>query len=134
MADLLEHQDPTIRERVCMILTTISGLADGRMAIVQNPTLLSNLVNLLNDPEGPVRIKAAATMEMISRFWVAADYLVDFGLIPIILNCLEKDEDAIKIIHLETMAQIMYCHGKECALEYGAFEIFVRFESQILFD
>lgn len=125
MADLLTNNDPTIRERVCMALKTIAGLGDGKEAIVQNKLILENLSKLLHDDEAPVRIKAVALLEMVSRAWMYADVLVDNDFIPQLLETLMGEETEIQAIILQTLSQLMYCHGKDQALGLGAFDMFV---------
>ena len=70
MADMLVHNDPVIRERVCMALSVLGGLADGRTAIVHNAKILTNLSLLIDDPEEAVRMKAATCLEMVARFFL----------------------------------------------------------------
>lgn len=131
LADILVDDDPAFRERVCMALTTIAGLWDGKNAITRNEVLMTNLATLFQDDEGAVRIKAAACIEMVSRSWMNADDLVDFNFIPLILDLLLDEDDAIKVIHLETLTHLMYCHGKNQAFKLGAFDIFTKlFDSE----
>lgn len=127
MADLLTHKDPTVRERVCMALRTIAGLGDGKQAIVSNSIILENLMKLLQDSESSVKIKAASCIEMISSTWMYADILVDNDFIQKILEILPEEESEIQLILLRTLSQLMYCHGKDQALEKGAFDILVDF-------
>ncbi|KAF2905972.1 hypothetical protein ILUMI_00203 [Ignelater luminosus] len=126
MADLLAHNNPTIRERACMALTTIAGLSDGRDAIVKNHVSLTNIARLVEDAIDAVRIKAAALLEMISRNWMASDYLIEAGFIPLLLDNVYKEKEEIVGLHLETLCSLMYGEGKTDALQLGAFEIFLR--------
>lgn len=128
MADLLQHEDPEIRERTCLALRVVAGLGDGKAAIVGNKTILTNLSNLFNDPKPQVRIKAAACIQRVSEFWVTADTLIDFGYIPLLLQCVCKEREEIAAIHLETLEALMYSsQGIQEALENDGFAIFFRF-------
>ncbi|KAI4459361.1 rtdr1 [Holotrichia oblita] len=125
MADLLVHDEPDIRERTCMALTIVSGLADGKAAIAQNKTILGNLSCLLNDSEAAVRLKAAECLYMLSEFWPIADELIEFGYVPILLNHVCEDIEEVATIHLHTLDALMYGYeGVEHALEHNGFEIF----------
>lgn len=125
MADLLVHHEADIRERTCMALTIVSGLADGKAAVVQNKTILGNLARLLNDSEAAVRFKAAECLCSLSEFWPIADELIDFGFVPRLLNHVCEDIEEVSIIHLHTLDALMYgFEGIEQALKNNGFEIF----------
>ncbi|KAF5308854.1 hypothetical protein FQR65_LT00554 [Abscondita terminalis] len=125
LADLLDHECEIIRERVCMVLTVISGLSDGKCAIVRNKTALENIEKLMFDPFETIRHKNSLLIESISRSWFAADYLVDAGFVKKILDVLPREEELIQQAYLEGLTTIMYGEGKDEALSLGAFEIFV---------
>lgn len=127
MADLLEDEDPSIRERVCMALTTIAETMDGKEAIVRNKRMMNNFIQLLDDPEDAVRVKVCACLEMISRTWVQADVLVEYRFIELVLERILGEEPAIIDAQLELLTNLMYCDGKDIALENNAFDIFVIF-------
>lgn len=69
MVDLLNEDDPVLREATCMALTVLAGCVDGRMAMVKNSDFISMLSLLVEDDVAAVRIKAAALLEMLTRFW-----------------------------------------------------------------
>lgn len=125
MADLLVDDDPTMRERVCMCLITIAGLADGKEAIVRNDLMLQNIKKLLDDEDPAVKTKVAALLEGISRYWMTADVLVDNDFIPLLLKRLKNEEPETVVNHLETLSNLMYCHGKEQALGLSGLDEFV---------
>lgn len=125
LADLLVHEKPIIRERVCMTLTTISGLSDGRGAIVKNKLSLKNLEKLMNDSYEAIRNRTAILIESISRSWFAADYLVEAGFIKNILEILLKEEEPIQLVYLDALVTLMYGAGKDEALSLGAFDTFI---------
>lgn len=127
LADLLTHQMAEIRERVCITLTTLSGIASGREVIVKCNLLLNNLAKLMDDKEETIRFKVAILLETISRTWFAADYLVDAGFIKLILDRISKEMDNIKLTYLEALMFLMYAEGKDEALSLGAFDLFVLF-------
>lgn len=116
-----------IRERVCITLTTLSGIASGREVIVKCNLLLNNLAKLMDDKEETIRFKVAILLETISRTWFAADYLVDAGFIKLILDRISKEMDNIKLTYLEALMFLMYAEGKDEALSLGAFDLFVLF-------
>ncbi|XP_031344403.1 radial spoke head 14 homolog isoform X2 [Photinus pyralis] len=125
LADLLSHELPEIRERVCITLIILAGVADGRAAIVQNKLLLDNLAKLMDDQQSGLRFKAAMLLEMLSRSWFAGDFLVDAGFIKLILNRIYQENGEIRVIYLETLISLMYAEGKDQALTLGAFDLFV---------
>ncbi|KAJ8982977.1 hypothetical protein NQ317_001417 [Molorchus minor] len=125
MVDRIVHENPIIQERSLMALEIIARLADGKEAIVSNDGLLDNLVVCVEDQLAEVRIKAAALLEMIARFWKTADVLIRFGFIQVLLGNLLEEENEIVDIHLETLKSMMYGAGKKIALDADAFNIFM---------
>ncbi|GJQ82072.1 hypothetical protein Trydic_g6944 [Trypoxylus dichotomus] len=125
MADLLIHKEPDIREKACMALTIICNLANGKTVIAQNKTILKNLSTGLVDREAAVRLKAADCVQNIAEYWVAADELISFGFIPMLLNYVCKDVDEIVAIHLQTLYSLMYgTVGIEQVLNNNGFKVF----------
>nr|XP_022918801.1 radial spoke head 14 homolog [Onthophagus taurus] len=124
ITDLLNHENPVIRERACMVLAVLAELADGKEAIVRHPKLLYYLALTLDDVENAVRIKAATVVEVVSDFWKAAEELVSFGYVPIILDCVSKDCEEIVVILLRALNNLMNtCDGMEEMFDYEAFDI-----------
>nr|CAH7722130.1 unnamed protein product [Callosobruchus chinensis] len=128
LMDLVAHENAAIREKTCKTLTVLAGLAAGKEAIVESPFLLENIAICVEDPYPEVRIHVAAMLEMIATFWRAADVLVDFGFVSILLANLLKELEDISKIHLETLASLMYgMKGKTIAIDADGFNIFVMY-------
>ncbi|XP_050303048.1 radial spoke head 14 homolog [Anthonomus grandis grandis] len=125
LADLLVHEMPAIRERTAYTLKVFAGVALGRQAIVDNQTLLINLLDKVEDDVAEVRIQVAACLEMISRFWLTADVLVDSGFIQVLLTNL-NDSPEIVATHLDTLDNMLYCNGRKIAIDEDAFGILVK--------
>nr|CAI5858041.1 unnamed protein product [Callosobruchus analis] len=133
LVDLIAHENAAIREKTCRTLTVLAGLAAGKEAIVENPCLLENIAICVEDPYPEVRIHVAAMLEMIATFWRAADVLVDFGFVSILLANLLKELEDISKIHLETLASLMYgMRGKTLAMDADGFNIFVMYSWNLL--
>lgn len=61
-------------------------------------------------------------------FFPAADELIDFGFINILLSNLMKEDKQIVHFHLQTLTSLLYgIKGKMIALEAEAFSVFVSF-------
>ncbi|XP_074039457.1 radial spoke head 14 homolog isoform X3 [Leptinotarsa decemlineata] len=125
MVNLMSHESEVIRERTSRTLAVLAELAAGREAIVTNKSLLANIAACAEDTWAEIRIQVAALLEMIARFWKAADDLVQFGFIQILLSNLLTEDSEIQIMHLETLRSLMYeTTGKIIAIESDGFNIF----------
>lgn len=64
--------------------------------------------------------------------FTAADYLTDHGFIPILIDCIYKDDVNIVAIHLETLNNLMYnVTGIEEGIVHGGYEAFVIDQTKI---
>lgn len=125
LVDLLAHEIPAIRQRTAFTLKVMAGVAMGKEAIVNNETLLKNLLDKVEDEYADVRIAVAACLEMVARYWMTADVLVEAGFIPVLLTNL-NDHTEIVEMHLETLKWLLYCDGKKIALDEQGFETLVK--------
>nr|XP_023011938.1 radial spoke head 14 homolog isoform X1 [Leptinotarsa decemlineata] len=127
MVNLMSHESEVIRERTSRTLAVLAELAAGREAIVTNKSLLANIAACAEDTWAEIRIQVAALLEMIARFWKAADDLVQFGFIQILLSNLLTEDSEIQIMHLQTLRSLMYeTTGKIIAIESDGFNIFLK--------
>ncbi|KAF5301439.1 hypothetical protein FQA39_LY02168 [Lamprigera yunnana] len=125
LSDLLIHENFKIREIVCITLTNIAGLSDGKGVIITNKITLKNMKLLMNDECECVRHKNAGLIEMISRSWFGAYHLVQAGFIKCIMDKLLTEGDNILFIFLEALLSLMYGEGKDEVLKLGGFDIFL---------
>ncbi|CAG9767017.1 unnamed protein product [Ceutorhynchus assimilis] len=125
MVDLIYHETSSVREKTAHALKSIAGVAEGKVAIVENDSLMNNLLDRVEDQFTEIRLQTAACIEMIARYWKTADVLVECGFIQVLLNNLD---DVCKIveIHLETLNSLFYCDGKQLAIEEDGFEALHR--------
>ncbi|XP_030755597.1 radial spoke head 14 homolog [Sitophilus oryzae] len=135
LVDHTTHELPTIRERSTHLLKVLAELAEGKEAIVENPHLLANLIDNIDDEFAEVRVQTAACIEMVAAFWKTADVLVENGLIQVLLANLNDKPEVVQI-HLETLKHLIYCNGKKIVIENDGFSILVKLlqrdESEIL--
>ncbi|XP_017778570.1 PREDICTED: radial spoke head 14 homolog [Nicrophorus vespilloides] len=120
-SDLVIDEDPAVRERVCMVLATISNLLDGKYSILKNHRMINNLARILNDEEPAVRMKVIVLIEKLSKVWMCADILVNNGFVEMIIERLDQyiEDDPCTPYYLRTMQWLMYCTGKYIAIERG---------------
>ncbi|KAJ8931920.1 hypothetical protein NQ314_015118, partial [Rhamnusium bicolor] len=128
MVDLIVHDVPAIRERTAKALEIIARLAEGKEAIVSNKNLLENITICVEDEFREIRIHVAAIFLLLIICYVvlAADVLVSFGFIHILLSNLLEEETEIVEIHLETLRSLMYGCGKNLAIDQDGFFIFLK--------
>ncbi|KAJ3659140.1 hypothetical protein Zmor_010845 [Zophobas morio] len=127
LADKLLDPLPPVRESSVLLLSLFARLADGKEAIVKNKEILENLYLTLGDEQISIRLKSAACIELVSRSWMAADVLVETGLIETLLELIEKDEPSdILEYHLKSLKCLMYECGKCIALKHDGFKIFMK--------
>lgn len=67
---LLEPLSP-IRESAALALSILAELADGKEAIVQNDSIIENLLLCLGDQQTAVRLKAAACFRNVATSWIS---------------------------------------------------------------
>lgn len=70
LADLMCHKDPLMRERICIILRTICEQERGIEACCNYELILTNLLNLLDDPALIVAYKAVLLCETMCQSWM----------------------------------------------------------------
>ncbi|XP_060531807.1 radial spoke head 14 homolog [Cylas formicarius] len=127
LVDLIRHEDGAIRERATNTLTGLAGLAAGREAIVGNKLLLANLADIVDDENLGVRIHVAACLEMVARFWMTADVLVDAGFIQILLGTIVNERPEVVDKQLDTLESLIYGKGKEIVIQEGGFQTLIKF-------
>lgn len=126
MFELLLSSNKNVREYTLMTLNVMTGLADGCNILVNSTVFLENLITVLKDKSSGVRIKAAVLLESLSKSWMAANELVTSGFIPIILDSLLKEKEAITAFYLKALANLLHSEGRLIADEYGAFKILIK--------
>ncbi|CAG9819777.1 unnamed protein product [Phaedon cochleariae] len=127
MVDLMAHENEAIREKTSRTLTVLARQACGRLAISTNRQLLENVAACAEDFYPEVRVQVAALLEMLAQFWKAADDLVEFGFVQILLSNLLKEEPEIIVIHLQTLRSLMHAlAGKMIAIESDGYNIFMK--------
>lgn len=124
MIDLLLSKSEEVRERACMVLTTLAGMADACEMLVKDVKFLENLADVIEDISPVVRIKAATLLEMLTRNWMAVFELATTAYVPALLDNLLDEDEAIVAIHLSSLEKLLHAEGRIFAIEYGALDIF----------
>ncbi|CAG9856747.1 unnamed protein product [Phyllotreta striolata] len=129
LVNLLMHDNAVIRERSAIVLWKIAKLAKAREIIVANKALLNNVSFILEDQCEAVRVHAAKMLSTVAESWTAADELIKFGFITILLQIIkDKEEKYIILIHLGTLKSLMYSMtGKSVAMEYHGFDVMLDY-------
>lgn len=126
LESLIRHPDPVIRERTNRTFAIFARLAAGREVITSNTSILTKIIASIEDEYVEVRMQTAALLEMLARFWKAADILISHNCIHILLEHLLVENKEIVVFYLKTLQSLMYeMYGKMQVLEGGGFEIFM---------
>lgn len=75
LGTFLVSHDPFIREKTAIAISEIARRPAGRQAIIRNPTILTNLINGLQDVVIDVRIQVARVLEILAH-----DYFSNYEL------------------------------------------------------
>ncbi|XP_057340405.1 radial spoke head 14 homolog isoform X1 [Microplitis mediator] len=98
LGTFLVSHDPFIREKTAIAISEIARRPTGRQAIIRNPTILSNLINGLQDVVIDVRIQMARVLEILAHDYFSAKVLVEnYRFLDIIAQSLSREQREILV-------------------------------------
>ncbi|KAM8961250.1 radial spoke head 14 homolog [Pelodytes ibericus] len=121
LKNLLYDKDCTIREKTTEILYIMAGHNIGRTGILKNGIIII-LSHLLDDPVDMCRMNTHLTFEMLSELPAGATAIVDSDLLPLLVNKLESELEAIQELILDTLHYCLQLDAVQ-ALDSGAVDI-----------
>ncbi|XP_023290134.1 uncharacterized protein LOC111674349, partial [Orussus abietinus] len=122
LSDLLASEDSYLRGRVAITFTALARYLEGRNSILKNVITVSNLAKGLEDHLAVVRIQMAKTIEMLSRYWPAAEDLCTHGFVDLIVEQISREKKDILLVHLESLQSLLSTNVKIHAIEIGTME------------
>ncbi|KAJ3397284.1 Radial spoke head 14 [Lobulomyces angularis] len=102
LTKLLKNSNLTIKQKTTECLSTISGYALGRTALIEENTLL-NLSKAFDDEDPLVRKNAHLTFARVTSQQAGVDNILPWGSIPILVNKLPTERVDIQCIILDCL-------------------------------
>lgn len=108
LIDLIKHQDPIIREKVCLTLTHLAGYHQGRKRIMSRGSIIENLMWIIMRDRKEIRYAAAYTLRTLSRDRCSCETIMNNETIIENLLKMVKDEHiGILVLHLKTLKNLL---------------------------
>uniref|UniRef100_A0A1B6M1I1 Condensin complex subunit 1 C-terminal domain-containing protein n=2 Tax=Graphocephala atropunctata TaxID=36148 RepID=A0A1B6M1I1_9HEMI len=125
---LMVSEDAFVRQRVLMILEVLAMQPNGKLAIVNHRTIMSNLSDLLCDSDVNVRSSAAKTTLALASWYLGVDEMIKKQFITSIVDRINTEQDNnILLILLETLELLLDqdMTAKRTALDKDGLELAV---------
>ncbi|KAK7869734.1 hypothetical protein R5R35_011801 [Gryllus longicercus] len=123
LIDLMQDEDPRVRERSCAVAETLAGYSVGRDAVLAEPYTVPVLKMLTFDPVTAVRFRAALTLRILARFRLGPYDLDEADLAPFLVHLLLWEVvHEIIAVHLAALQLLLELDStKEICIYQGAF-------------
>ncbi|XP_066459681.1 radial spoke head 14 homolog [Eleutherodactylus coqui] len=115
LKNLLNDEDPTVRQKTTEIFCIMAGHNIGRDAILRSDII--TMSHLLDDPVDICRKNMHQTYEMLSELPAGAAALVEAGLVSQLVRKLESELDEIQEVILDTLH---FCLQADASQALGA--------------
>ncbi|XP_022125922.2 uncharacterized protein LOC111000682 [Pieris rapae] len=126
LIDLMRNPDPVIREKVCMILTTVASYHQGRERIMTRPVIISNLLHLILRDRKEIRYAAAVTLKTLTDSRCSVETILkNSRIIEDLLKMVINDHKGIVVLHLKSLANLIE-RDQQRALISNAFQIMLK--------
>ncbi|XP_038208912.1 uncharacterized protein LOC119830121 [Zerene cesonia] len=126
LIDLMRNEDPVIREKVCMILTTLATYRQGRERIMTRPRIIKNLMWLILRDRKEIRFVAANALKSLTEHRCSlAKVLENKSIVEDLLRMVVNDHKGIVAIHLKTITNLADW-DPERPLKANAFQIMMK--------
>lgn len=123
LIDLMKNENPTIREKVCMIYTHLASYYQGRKRIMTRPDIITNLLFMIMRDRKEIRYAAAYTLRTLTRDRCASEMIMkNETVIEDLLKQVKNDHTGIVILHLKTLHNLTE-YDPVRALKGNAFQI-----------
>ncbi|XP_053601157.1 uncharacterized protein LOC128669927 [Plodia interpunctella] len=107
LIDLMDHKDPVIREKICLILTLLATYYQGRKQIMSRPVIIDNLLYIIVRDRKEIRYVAAATLRTLSRDRCSCELIMkNEKVIEDLLKVVKNEHSSIVLLHLQTLANL----------------------------
>ncbi|XP_013183287.2 uncharacterized protein LOC106129308 [Amyelois transitella] len=107
--DLMEHRNPIIREKICLILTHLATYYQGRKQIMSRAIIIDNLLWLILRDRKEIRFVAATTLKTLARDRCSCEIIMKHEkIVEDLLKVVKNEHSGIVLIHLQTLT----CFGE----------------------
>ncbi|CAH2100354.1 unnamed protein product [Euphydryas editha] len=126
LIDLMLDRNPVIREKVCLILTSLANYYQGRKQIMSRPKIIENLMWLIMRDRREIRYAAAYTLKTLARDKCSVEKILETdNIIENLLKIIKNEHTGIVILHLKTLENLIEWDQEE-ALKANAFQIMLK--------
>ncbi|XP_032517561.2 uncharacterized protein LOC116770263 [Danaus plexippus] len=131
LIDLMVHKNPVIREKVCIILSSLCNFYQGRKQMMTKLSVVENLIWLIMRDRREIRYAAAYTLRCLARDRCSSEYILqDEKIIENLLKMIKHEHVGIVVLHLKTLEHL-FEWDQERPLKANAFRLMVKlFESK----
>ncbi|XP_059060352.1 uncharacterized protein LOC131853474 [Achroia grisella] len=123
LIDLMLDRDPIIKEKVCLILTSLATYYQGRKRIMSRPVIIENLMRLIMRDRKEIRYAASYTLKTLARDRCACEVIMqNEQIIENLLKMVKSDHTGIVLLHLATLINLVEWDPVR-ALKANAFQV-----------
>ncbi|KAJ0180933.1 hypothetical protein K1T71_003018 [Dendrolimus kikuchii] len=123
LIDLMRHRNPIVREKICLILTTLASYFQGRQRIMTRPVAIENLMWLIMRDRKEIRYAAAYTLRTLTRDRCACEMIMEnYKIVENLLKMIKNEHKGIILLHLKTLCNLSEWDPTR-ALKANAFQI-----------
>ncbi|CAK1548090.1 unnamed protein product [Leptosia nina] len=126
LIDLMENEDPIIREKVCMILTQVATYHMGRERIMSRPIIVDSLLFLILRDRKEIRYAAAVTLRTLTEHRCSLEkILAHHTIVEDLLRMVINDHKGIVMLHLRSLRNLAEW-DQERPLKANAFQVMLK--------
>lgn len=119
----MRHRNPIVREKICLILTTLASYYQGRQRIISRQETIENLMWLIMRDRKEIRYAAAYTLKTLTRDRCACEMIMqDDKIVENLLKMIKNEHKGIILLHLKTLCSLSEWDATR-ALKANAFQI-----------
>ncbi|KAJ8734300.1 hypothetical protein PYW07_014851 [Mythimna separata] len=121
---LLEHRDPIVKEKVCLILAHLGNYFQGRTRILSDPIIIDHLMFLFMRDRKEIRYAAAYCLRQLTRYGCEM-ISKNEKIIENLLKVIKNDHVGIVVLHLESLKNLTDWDPVE-ALKANGFQVMLE--------
>ncbi|XP_046975965.1 uncharacterized protein LOC124542072 [Vanessa cardui] len=126
LIDLMQNKNPVIREKICLILTSLANFYQGRKQIMSRPKIFENLMWLIMRDRSEIRYAASYTLKTLTRDRCSSAIIIETeNIIENLLKMVKNEHVGIAILHLKTLENLIDW-DQVPALKANAFQIMLK--------
>lgn len=108
LIDLMLDRNPVIREKVCLILTSLANYYQGRKQIMTRQKIIDNLMWLIMRDRREIRYAAAYTLKTLSDERCSSEMILQTDkIIENLLKMVKSEHVGIVVVHLKTLENLI---------------------------